>query len=143
MLPQHEKCHCTTKNIVAPIAGISAIADCPMEKIKNYAFVDKAKKKFFNDNGYDIIDSGYIKNEYERQAQEKYVRGDYLLGNLDQYGQRITIVMELPSRTNNNKIFIPSGWLVNPKGHIRNTTPATSLSLDKVGEISSELGVKI
>jgi hypothetical protein len=63
-------------------------------------------------------DSEYLKSEYEKQAQEQYLKGNYILGKLDRYGQRITITINL-----RNGIKIQSGWLVHPLGVITCTTP--------------------
>ena len=66
-------------------------------------------------------DSFFLQNEYEKQARSKYLKGEYVLGKLDQYGQRINITIEL--KTTHSKIKITSGWLVHPLGLITCTTP--------------------
>ncbi|MCL2061437.1 MAG: hypothetical protein FWH03_02300 [Firmicutes bacterium] len=119
------------QEIPPPIAGSTAKAICPIEKITKWAFVDPAKKRFFESNGYGILDALEIQAEYERQAAEKYANGDYELGALNGFGQRITIIIELPRRTENHTspLRFETGWMVYPYGKIQNTTPATNLSL--------------
>ena len=63
-------------------------------------------------------DSEYLKSEYEKQAKEQYLKGNYILGKLDKYGQRITITINL-----RNGVKMQSGWLVHPLGLITCTTP--------------------
>lgn len=63
-------------------------------------------------------DSEYLKSEYEKQAEEQYLKGNYILGKLDRYGQRITITIYL-----RNGVKMQSGWLVHPLGLITCTTP--------------------
>lgn len=67
-------------------------------------------------------DSGYLQNEYEKQAKEKYTNGDYILGKLDEYGQRISITINVSTSTHTG-IKLVSGWLVHPLGLITCTTP--------------------
>ena len=112
-----------------PIAGQTAHSVCYIQKIRDYAFVDEAKKNFFNTNGYDIIDSEFIRKTIEDIALKKYVSGDFVLGKLKDHGQRITIKVELPGRSKTGKpLVFHTGWLVYPNGKIVLTTPATELS---------------
>ena len=67
-------------------------------------------------------DSGYLQNEYEKQAKEKYTNGEYILGKLDKYGQRISITINVSTATHTS-IKLVSGWLVHPLGLIACTTP--------------------
>ena len=131
-LPLHPGCHCEIKDTPQPIPGETAFAECPIEKIEKWAFVDKAKKRFFEGNGYDIMDSEIMQAHYEQQAVEKYAYGDYELGVLDKYGQRITIAIELPRRVGNDTepLTYDTGWMVYPFGKIKCTTSATNLSLE-------------
>ena len=75
------------------------------------------KKNLFESWGFSINNSNYLKNEFERQALEQYLNGNYVLKNLDIMGQRIAIETTL------NGISFYSGWIVEPNGVIRNTTP--------------------
>lgn len=128
--PVHPNCHCIKKYINEPIPNKTAFAKCPIEKFTHWAFANDAKKRFFEINGYDIMDSESLKEEYERQAVQKYAEGNFVLGKLDGYGQRITIHLELVRRYGWTKdpFTLNSGWLVYPDGKIQLTTPATDLS---------------
>ena len=127
--PLHPNCHCYKTIIDKPIAGQTAHSVCYVQKIRDYAFVKESKKKFFNSNGYDIIDSEYICKTIEDIALKKYISGNFKLGKLDEHGQRITIRVELPGRTRQGTPFtFHTGWMVYPDGKIVLTTPATELS---------------
>ena len=67
-------------------------------------------------------DSKYLQTEYEKQAKEKYMNGEYILGKLDEYGQRISITIKM-NTTHRTGINFVSGWLVHPLGIITCTTP--------------------
>lgn len=91
----HPSCHCEAKPISNPISNKTAFANCPIEKFTGYLFSEKYKYKgkapLFEKFGYNVNDSVYLKQEYEKQALQKYVNGDYELDVLDYYGQRINI----------------------------------------------------
>lgn len=72
----------------------------------------------------------FMKSKYEIQAAEKYANGEYKLGNLDEYGQRINISIELERRVGNyfEPLTFKTGWLVYPFGKIKLAAPATDLS---------------
>lgn len=93
-----------------------------MRKFTEYIFNDKyrnnGKSKLFGLLGFLIDDSEYLKTEYENQARNQYLKGNYVLGKLDRYGQRITITITL-----RNGVKFESGWLVHPLGLIVCTTP--------------------
>lgn len=126
--PLHKNCHCKVKYIEQPIPNTTAFAVCLIEKITGWAFINPAKKRFFESNGYDIMDSNYMQAEYEQQAVKKYSRGDYKLGGVDEFGQRITIFIELKGRIDSELLRFETGWMVYPYGKIQLTTPATNLS---------------
>lgn len=71
----------------------------------------------FESWGYSLSDSELLKNEFEKQALEQYLKGNYILKGLDCNGQRIAIPINLKGY-----IFY-SGWMVYPNGVIKNTTP--------------------
>ena len=120
---EHPNCHCV-KNKYAPLA---VTAFCPISKFTGYVFSEiyarKGKLKLFTrDFGYAIEDSEYLRAEYERQAREKYMSGDYSLKELKIYGQYINIVIEL-NTSKQGKVKVVSGWNVNPNGNISCNTP--------------------
>ncbi len=128
VLPQHPKCHCT------------AIA-VPQSRVQSYAKATSAYSKYvpylFNTNGekthrkeimlaswgYTAADALWLKEEIERQGLEKYRKGEYSLGLLNKYGQRISITIEIPRKTGEGTVSFISGWLVQPYGTIKLTTP--------------------
>ena len=77
----------------------------------------------FESWGYSIIDSEELKNMIEKQAQLSYSIGEYNLGKLNEYGQRINVVIELKRKNKDGSITFYSGWMVYPNGRIVLTTP--------------------
>lgn len=122
LYPQHPHCDCMLFSISKPIN--KAVASCAIEKFTGYVFVpsnSNGKTKIYTDLGYTIEDSEYLKSEFEKQAREKYLTGNYALQVLNNYGQRITIVIEL--KTANKNVKIKTGWMVHPLGLITCATP--------------------
>ena len=120
--PLHTNCHCYTIDI----PSITAIADCPIEKFAKYVFVSSLiddKRQLFELWGYDIMDSKYLQQEFIKQAKLSYSVGDYELGLLNEYGQRINIAITLNRKDNNGQVTFRSGWMVYPNGKIVLTTP--------------------
>lgn len=124
-LPPHYNCHCCKQFIDEPQVGTTAKAFCPIEKFSDYIFgtkgIENGKTKLFELLGFTKKDAEILKSEYERQAVEKYCRGDYELGILNEHGQRINIRIEF--NRNGKALKIKSGWMVRPKGLITNNTP--------------------
>ncbi len=124
--PLHPKCHCK----LVQISTIGATAECPKEKFEKYIFDpigNNGKKALFEGWGYGIMDSMWLKQEFERQAKEKYGRGNFTLGKLDDYGQRINIEIELPRKDKIGTVKLISGWMVYPDGKIQIATPMGGL----------------
>mgnify|MGYP007069096464 CR=1 FL=1 len=86
-------------------------------------YIAKRMDSFFGDEEYQFYDSEYLLHENEKQALEKYVNGDYKLGKLDEYGQRISIKCEIPRKDTGETISYMTGWMVYPNGEIRLNTP--------------------
>ncbi len=120
--PLHPNCHCYTIDI----PSITTKAECPIEKIRDYIFSDlksNGKKELFESWGYSIMESEEIKKEIEKQAKLSYSVGDYALGKLNEYGQRISIEIKLKRLNKNEFISFLTGWMVYPNGKIALTTP--------------------
>lgn len=49
--------------------------------------------------------------------------GDYEIGSLDEYGQRISIRVEIPRKDQEGIVSFITGWMVRPDGHIQLATP--------------------
>ena len=77
----------------------------------------------FESWGYTINDAHWLQSEMERQAREKYISGEYELGKLNAYGQRISIIIEIPNKARGGTISFVSGWMVHPNGEISLNTP--------------------
>ena len=119
--PLHENCDCRKKDIAYSKVKSTATAECDIRKFTEYVFKNmkdsKGKNKIFYDLGFDINDSGYLQNEYCKQALNQYLLGNYDLKNLDRRGQRLAI----PTTLNGTTFY--SGWMLCPEGEIKNTTP--------------------
>lgn len=121
IFPLHKNCDCNKINIKYSIVKANAIADCSIDKFTKYVFTDikqsKGKNNIYKSLGYSINDSGFLKNEIEKQALANYLNGIYILKNLDSYGQRLSIPIKL------NGMSFYTGWMLEPEGKIRNATP--------------------
>ncbi len=118
--PLHENCDCSKVRISQTKVENKAQTSCSIDKISNYIFNsenNKGKKDLFESWGYSIADSVEIQNELKNQALNNYINGNYELRNLDQYGLRLAI----PVNLRGNKFY--SGWMLEPEGKIRNITP--------------------
>ena len=121
--PHHNFCHCEKQDT----GPITVTATCAIEKFTGYIFSEKyafkGKKKLFEHIfGYTIEDSDALKAEFERQAKEKYISGDYILGKLNRDGQRVDINIILYTPLH-GKVTITSGWMIRPNGLITCNTP--------------------
>ncbi|MGN1040959.1 MAG: DUF6883 domain-containing protein [Candidatus Fimimonas sp.] len=120
--PHHYGCHCRLETAT----NINFKAECPIEKFTDYIFdpnKNRGKKALFESWGYDKIDAELLQQEYCRQAQKKYAKGEFVLNKLDEQGQRINIEITLPNKYNGENITFLSGWMVYPDGKIRLATP--------------------
>ena len=99
----------------------SAFAECDLRKFTEYIFTDSKKSKgklaIFESLGYNKNDSNILKEEYEKQALNEYLSGNYTLKDLDKNGQRLAIAISLKGK----RFF--TGWMIEPEGKIRATTP--------------------
>lgn len=100
----------------------------PYGKFANYVFdaknpQNKGKAAMFESWGYTTVDSEWMMAEYERQAREKYIAGEYTLGMLNMHGQRISIQVTLPRKNGTGSVTFITGWMVEANGKIRLVTP--------------------
>ena len=86
-------------------------------------FYSHGKEKLFAQWGYTVDDASWLRSEMERQAREKYILGDYELGKLNIFGQRINIMIEIPRRDQTGTVSFTSGWMVRPNGELKLSTP--------------------
>jgi len=122
----HPQCHCQTSEISLQILKQKVCAICPIEKFTNYIFsnnyIQNGKKKLFETLGFKLEDSYFLKQQYENQATQKYMNGDYVLKSLDMYGQNINITIDLIGKNGRIVQFV-SGWKVYPEGLLNCNTP--------------------
>ena len=128
LCPHHPFCHCTLDPIDYSVVLINVSANSKYSKFDPYLFNTTGlhphgKEKLFKEWGYTVDDARWLQSEIERQAREKYISGDYELGKLNFAGQRISIRIEIPRRNHNGTVSFISGWMVEPNGEIRLTTP--------------------
>ena len=114
---------------IMPVAKVvSPAANAPLAKFEDYIFKPGAthgKNKIFESLGYGREHSQELAKLYEKQASEKFARGEYTLGIKDQYGQRINIEIELPGTgsASGKTSYLKSGWMIKPDGSISLNTP--------------------
>ena len=53
----------------------------------------------------------------------KFSSDEFLQGLLDEYGQRISIRIELPRKNGDGIVSFTTGWMANPNRHIQLNTP--------------------
>lgn len=126
--PHHQYCHCVLKNVDYSKIILESMALSKYSKFDPYLFnVNNAyphkKQEMFLKWGYTVEDSKWLQKEIEKQALEKYRLGDYKLGVLDRYGQRISIRVEIPRKISGENVSFITGWTVLPSGRISLNTP--------------------
>ncbi|MCO8647882.1 DUF637 domain-containing protein, partial [Burkholderia multivorans] len=109
--------------------GDSAVlATADSRKFSDYIFAagaDHGKNAVFESLGYSGADSVSLTRMWEQQAAQKYAQGQYTLGKLDQYGQRIDIEIALPGKgaATGQTSYLRSGWMIQSDGSIKLNTP--------------------
>ena len=119
--PHHPYCHCTLEDIPYSDVLTQGSSECQYAKFDPYLFDPEnfykhGKSEMLESWGYSVQDSTYLKEEIEKQGLEKYKNGDYKLGLLNKYGQRISIRVELPRKNGDGMISFITGWMVNLMG---------------------------
>lgn len=127
-IPQHERCHCKADPKSTRTVLRKAKATSPIKKFSEYLFnadnpQSKKKAALFKKWGYDSADSQWMVEETQRQAREKYIAGEYSLGNLDEHGQRINIQITIPDKITGEMRVFRSAWMVKPNGEVILVTP--------------------
>lgn len=126
--PHHPNCHCTLE----PLEGIDIMSkitvDSAYGKFDPFLFntsgkYTHGKEKLLKIWGFSVNDIPWLKAEIERQALEKYRSGDYMLGKLDESGQRINIRVAIPRNDTGEIVTFGTGWMARPDGHLQMATP--------------------
>lgn len=126
--PHHPFCHCTLEPIDYAFVLTHAAANSNYSKFDPYLFntngtYPHSKEKLFHEWGYTVEDAHWLQAEIERQGREKYAAGEYELGKLDKYGQRISIIIAIPRKDKEGTVTFASGWMVEPNGKLKLSTP--------------------
>ncbi len=126
--PHHPFCHCVLKDVPYNDILTKSSCKCPYEKINPYLFDPEnfykhGKNAMLESWGYTVHDSTHLKEEIEKQGLEKYKNGNYTLGLLNEYGQRINIRVELPRKNGDGTVSFITGWMIKPNGLIQLNTP--------------------
>ena len=126
--PHHPYCHCTLDPIDYALVFANTTANSDYSKFDPYLFNTNGiyphkKEKLFQKWGYTVDDAKWLQTEMERQAREKYVVGEYELGKLDIYGQRVNIIIEIPRKDMESTVTFISGWMIEGSGNLKLNTP--------------------
>ena len=126
--PHHPNCHCTLDPVDYSVVLLIATAQSDYSKFDPYLFntsglYTHTKEKLFAQWGYTVDDARRLQAEMERQAREKYLAGEYILGKLNDKGQRLSIRISIPRRDAGEIVSFVTGWMVYPDGRIQLTTP--------------------
>ena len=126
--PHHLFCHCILEDISYNDVLTKSHADCPYSKFNPYLFDPEnhyghGKSDMLESWGYSVEDSQYLKEEIEKQGLQKYIDGDYQLGQLNRHGQRISIRVEIPNKSQGGTVSFITGWMVRPNGQLTLNTP--------------------
>ena len=126
--PHHPFCHCTLDLIPYAVVfgNVSVYSD--YGKFDPYLFNTTGlqthnKEKLFKEWGYTVDDARWLQAEIERQGRERYLSGQYELGKLNMFGQRINIRVTIPRKDGFGDISFVTGWMVKPNGQIKLNTP--------------------
>lgn len=126
--PHHPYCHCILEPLPYDKVQKEAFAVSDYSKFDPYLFnttggYTHTKEKLFAQWGYTVADAKWLQQEMEKQALEQYVKGEYTLGKLNEHGQRINAVIEIPRRDKEGTVRFISGWMICPNGKIKLNTP--------------------
>lgn len=127
-IPQHFLCHCVPEPMPYREVANNATSTAPYSKFDPYLFDPEhfykhGKSSMLESWGYAVADAKWLQTEIEKQALRKYISGDYQLGVLNPYGQRISIRIEIPNRRDGSVVSFITGWMVHPNGQITLNTP--------------------
>lgn len=126
--PHHPFCHCTLDPIPYAVVVMNTFAYSDYRKFDPYLFNTNGlqthnKEKLFKEWGYTVDDAKWLQTEFERQAKGKYIEDKYIIGKLNRNGQRISIRVIIPRRDGTGMVSFITGWMVEPGGKLRMTTP--------------------
>ena len=119
-----------TNNAIATQVGPhpGATASVPTAKFSDYIFKPgqtNGKNAVFEGLGYTRENSEQLAELWQTQGRAAFQEGKYALGTHDQYGQRITIEIEVRGiGVHADKVaYMKSGWMILEDGNIKLNTP--------------------
>ena len=126
--PLHENCHCTTVTIPTSRVKNNAKVTSAYSKFDPYLFntlgeYSHGKEKLFTTWGYTADDAHWLQEKIEEQGRTNYITGNYTLGKLNTYGQRLNIRVEIPRKDGQGTVSFITGWTVQPYGELKLNTP--------------------
>lgn len=126
--PHHPYCHCTLEPVDYSVVLMNAEAHSEYSKYDPYLFDPEnfyrhGKDLAFEKWGHTLKDADWLQKELERQAIEKYLSGEYMLGKLDRNGQRASIRVAIPRRDKEGSVSFITGWMIMPNGKLKLNTP--------------------
>ena len=94
--PNYYHMFCKCINFVYDYKG--AIIDFPYAKVEKYLFVNENKLAMMKTMGYKTEDIDEVYKLIYNIAKEKFDNGDYVLGDLNEYGQHFRIYFKLKGK---------------------------------------------
>ena len=113
--------------------GTTPASPATVRKFRDYIFKPGAthgKDHVFRSYGYGPEHSEHLAADFTRQATARHAAGDFVPGRVDQYGQRLTIPIDLPGRGDaaGRSTTILSGWMLHPDNSLTLNTPFTGFA---------------
>ena len=107
--PHHPFCHCTLDLIPYAVVfgNVSVYSD--YGKFDPYLFNTTGLQTHNKEWGYTVDDARWLQAEIERQGRERYLSGQYELGKLNMFGQRINIRVTIPRKNGFGDISFVTG----------------------------------
>lgn len=117
----HPNCKCENKEYELK----KVTFDFPLRKITHYLFVNENKKAMMHAMGYTIEDSQEIYNIIEREVENRFLSGNYLLKVLNEHGQHFSVNIILNGKRDHmyEKFNCHIGCVAWPYGKIKIATP--------------------
>jgi hypothetical protein len=100
----------------------------PVEKFSQYVFKagdPSGKGAIFRSLGYSAKDSKHLSQLYSKQASRNIANGRFTRGDVTQYGQRITMNVNVAGRgaSAGKNYQVKTGWLIRNNGSVTLSTP--------------------
>jgi hypothetical protein len=126
----HIGCKCWHESTAQPNVSL----DFPLEKITDYLLSESHNKlALMRSMGYDKQDADELYSIIAENAKDKYLKGEYDLGELTKNGQQLNIVLLLKGKGAKAAKTYPlvTGWMVYPYGKLHNNSPFSGWAKEK------------